>query len=334
MSQLLVDLCAIESDLATARRRAEGDTPGSPGADCVRRGLALRPGPVERDHAGSASNFSTGRRGPAAGGIIRVVPRQRPLVDPEWDLERVTIDLVILGLEREDRVIADLWYPDHDRDPIRSAGRGTPDAAMLVDGAQAAIEVAHAWPHPRGVAAHRATSTSLLVRDRLRAARPRMNLYVGGEFDLELIMRRPPGLDDQEAERIADAVMAVADEGIGFMMPVGAADLPAWLVSLYVTRWDRESSDDPALFRPSQSVVLLARSDRSGHVADVLRFLLNVKAPQVARWGLGIVVLIEGASDLGDDVAAEMATLAHPPLWRLYWLGGGHVRMIWSRDAT
>jgi hypothetical protein len=35
MSQLLVDRLAIESDLATARRRAEGDTPGSPAWDAA-----------------------------------------------------------------------------------------------------------------------------------------------------------------------------------------------------------------------------------------------------------------------------------------------------------
>ena len=35
MSQLLVDRLAIESDLATARRRAEGETPGSPAWDAA-----------------------------------------------------------------------------------------------------------------------------------------------------------------------------------------------------------------------------------------------------------------------------------------------------------
>lgn len=35
MSQLLIDRRAIESDLATARRRAEGDTPGSPAWDAA-----------------------------------------------------------------------------------------------------------------------------------------------------------------------------------------------------------------------------------------------------------------------------------------------------------
>jgi hypothetical protein len=35
MSQLLVDRLAIESDLAAARRRAEGDTPGSPAWDAA-----------------------------------------------------------------------------------------------------------------------------------------------------------------------------------------------------------------------------------------------------------------------------------------------------------
>ena len=35
MSQLLVDRLAIESDLATARCRAEGDTPGSPAWDAA-----------------------------------------------------------------------------------------------------------------------------------------------------------------------------------------------------------------------------------------------------------------------------------------------------------
>jgi hypothetical protein len=35
MSQLLVDRRAIENALATARRRAEGDTPGSPAWDAA-----------------------------------------------------------------------------------------------------------------------------------------------------------------------------------------------------------------------------------------------------------------------------------------------------------
>jgi hypothetical protein len=35
MSQILVDRLAIESDLATARRRAEGDMPGSPAWDAA-----------------------------------------------------------------------------------------------------------------------------------------------------------------------------------------------------------------------------------------------------------------------------------------------------------
>jgi hypothetical protein len=35
MSQLLADRLALESDLAIARRRAEGDTPGSPAWDAA-----------------------------------------------------------------------------------------------------------------------------------------------------------------------------------------------------------------------------------------------------------------------------------------------------------
>lgn len=35
MSQLLIDRLAIESDLAIARRRAEGDMPGSPAWDAA-----------------------------------------------------------------------------------------------------------------------------------------------------------------------------------------------------------------------------------------------------------------------------------------------------------
>jgi hypothetical protein len=35
MSQLLLDRRALEYDLATARRRAEGDTPGSPAWDAA-----------------------------------------------------------------------------------------------------------------------------------------------------------------------------------------------------------------------------------------------------------------------------------------------------------
>lgn len=35
MSQLVIDRISIESDLANARRRAEGDTPGSPAWDAA-----------------------------------------------------------------------------------------------------------------------------------------------------------------------------------------------------------------------------------------------------------------------------------------------------------
>jgi hypothetical protein len=35
VNQVLIDRHAIESDLATARRRAEGDTPGSPAWDAA-----------------------------------------------------------------------------------------------------------------------------------------------------------------------------------------------------------------------------------------------------------------------------------------------------------
>jgi hypothetical protein len=245
----------------------------------------------------------------------------------------VAIDRVVMLLEDDGRVVSELWYPDHDRDPVRSAGRGTPDAAMLIDGEQAAIEVAHAWPHPRGVAAHRATSTGQLVRARLQAARPRMNLYVGGEFDIEAIMRRPPELAEREADQLAAAIIEVADRGVAFATSIDRDRLPAWLDFVRVTRWERDPLDEIARSRPSQAVVLLARSDRPRHVDDVLRFLLDVKAPRVARWGLGIVVLIAGWSDLADDLAADMATLTDPPLWRLYWLGGGDTRLIWRRLA-
>jgi hypothetical protein len=160
-----------------------------------------------------------------------------------------------------------------------------------------------------------------------------MNLYVWGEFDIDAILRRPPGIAEQEANHLAAAIIDVADRGVGFATPVNPDQLPAWLDVVRVTRWKRDALGDAAGARPSQTVYLLARSDRPRHVADLRRFVVDVKAPRVARWGLGIVVLIAGASDLAGDLAAEMATLAAAPLWRLYWLGGGEGRLIWSRPA-
>lgn len=261
---------------------------------------------------------------------LRVPPARRPdwWPDPDWDLERVAIERVVRHLEAEDRSITGLWYPDHDRDYARIAGRTTPEAAVRIDGHEAAIEVTHAWPPPRGDAAFRATSTGRRIKAHLQEVRPALSIHVFGEFEIDAIMARRGGVEELEAAAIADAVVEIADRGPCYQVPVAADRLPRWIDFARVTR-TTVVPDMPA----SVSVLLLARSDRPGHVADVLNFVTEVKAPKLADWGLGIVVLIPGWSDLADDLAAALALRPDWPLWRVYWLNPGDIRLVWQSQA-
>lgn len=253
------------------------------------------------------------------------LPDWRP--DPERDLEKVVIGEIVRGLEAEGGSVTGLWYPDRDRADPRRAGRATtPDAALLVDGREAAIELAHAYPHPRGDASHRAAATARLVDERIRAATPGLPVFVFGTYAVDQLMARPKAGIASEAARLAAAAVEIASAGPCNQVMIPDPVRPTWLLHAHVSRPEPAWPDQ----RGSVRVVFLAGGSREEHVDDVIRYAMKVKAPRLAEWGLGIVALMEGWGPPADDLAAALAARTDWPVWRFYWLTTGRVRLLWQ----
>lgn len=242
------------------------------------------------------------------------------------DLERVAIGRVVASLEREGRTVIDLWYPDEQRADPRRAGRSTtPDAALRIDGAHAAIDVTTFWLPERARAAVIATASARQLKACLAAARLPFSLVVDLAYDPDVLGAEGRGVVVPEPRGLADAILAaVRGARAGDRIDVSLAGLPAWV---------RRVSVAVSEFRPGGATVYaLPPRDIARTVPVVLEKIRQSKGAQLADWGLGIVVIApRGIHETLNDVAAELDKHAEWPFWRVYWMDAADAHLAWAR---
>lgn len=243
--------------------------------------------------------------------------------DPKRDLETVAIERVIRSLEAEGRLVTDLWYPDRQPKDPRIRGRRLPDAAMLVDGLETAIDETGSWPHSVSGAAARASRTAKAVRAKIKDHRLGVGVSVFGTYDIPMLRARKDGWQhDADIDLIAEAVLEVARSGLTEQVPLPPGRLPAWLTATITVH---------AVVRGSVSVSFWPPWDEA-RVAERLEEIVNDKGDQLAKWGLGIVAIMHSHGSM-ELMTAAIAARGELPFWRMYWIDAGQTHLIWSRDA-
>lgn len=243
--------------------------------------------------------------------------------NPRRDLERVIVERVIAALVVEGHVIAGVWSPEHEPNDPRLAGRPSkPEAALTIDGRDAAIDVTGFLTSEMGEAAQRATAVSRTVKAALGAA--------GLErLTLVMLIYRPielAALDDRAAlavdvEWIVETVVNVARGPDPVQrLRIDPASLPWWLDRLSVTTVDRQKRPDVIAF-PLRDPV---------NVARVLEAIASSKGRQLAPWGLGIVAIRDDFVARAADVEAHLATRRDWPFWRVYWCDASGAHLVWE----
>lgn len=236
------------------------------------------------------------------------------------------LERVIAAIAGEGHDVTGVWYPDEDHADPRHAGRTThPDAALTVDGREAAIDVTGFWTVNRGKAATRAWAISQSVRRSLEAA----DLPLCA---LAMLVYRPDelaSLDDRrardvDARRIAEALVAAARRSDPVQqVPIDLAGLPPWLERLSVTTVDR------AVWKGRPDAMALPHREPTDS-AQILEAIAASKGRQLARWGLGIVAIIHDFHETAAGIAPHLAARDDWPFWRVYWCAPDDAHLVWQ----
>lgn len=236
----------------------------------------------------------------------------------------MAIERVIVQLAGEGRVVSDLWHPDWSRrtDRRSAAFDTTPDAAMKIDGEQAALEVTTTWTGDRGTAGHRAGGFRKRLERDLQARGAGLTTIILGTYDIAALASRPKGIEDAELEQLVAAIVEISDRGPCGRVPVPDAGRPPWLVSAIVTCYGSD--------RPRVTTYLRPPRDPGAWAAEIVPHVRG-KAGQVEPWGIGMVVLVHGFTETLQEVQGAFAGVRDLPLWRVYWMDPHRAHLVWSR---